>query len=37
LTLEVFGANASARAVYERLGYREQTLKLAKELRPPPT
>lgn len=32
MTLEVFGQNAAARAVYERLGYRDQTLKLAKPL-----
>ena len=32
ITLEVFATNAVARAVYERLGYREQTLKLAKRL-----
>jgi ribosomal protein S18 acetylase RimI-like enzyme len=32
MTLEVFGQNAAARAVYERLGYQEQTLKLAKQL-----
>lgn len=32
ITLEVFGANNNARAVYDRLGYREQTVKLAKEL-----
>ena len=32
ITLEVFAANAVARSVYERLGYREQTLKLAKRL-----
>ena len=32
ITLEVFAANAVARAVYDRLGYREQTLKLAKRL-----
>jgi GNAT superfamily N-acetyltransferase len=32
ITLEVFAANAVARAVYERLGYQEQTLKLAKRL-----
>jgi len=32
LTLEVFASNAHARAVYQRLGYHEQTLKLAKQL-----
>jgi GNAT superfamily N-acetyltransferase len=32
MTLEVFGHNAPARAVYQRLGYQEQTLKLAKPL-----
>jgi GNAT superfamily N-acetyltransferase len=32
VTLEVFGANEIARAVYQRLGYSEQTLKLAKPL-----
>jgi ribosomal protein S18 acetylase RimI-like enzyme len=32
MTLEVFGQNAAARAVYDRLGYQEQTLKLAKPL-----
>jgi ribosomal protein S18 acetylase RimI-like enzyme len=32
MTLEVFGQNAAARAVYGRLGYQEQTLKLAKPL-----
>lgn len=32
ITLEVFATNSVARAVYERLGYREQTLKLAKRL-----
>lgn len=32
MTLEVFGSNTVARAVYERLGYQEQTLKLAKPL-----
>jgi ribosomal protein S18 acetylase RimI-like enzyme len=32
ITLEVFATNAVARAIYERLGYREQTLKLAKRL-----
>jgi GNAT superfamily N-acetyltransferase len=32
MTLEVFGQNAAARAVYARLGYSEQTLKLAKPL-----
>jgi GNAT superfamily N-acetyltransferase len=32
ITLEVFASNVVARAVYERLGYREQTLKLAKQL-----
>jgi RimJ/RimL family protein N-acetyltransferase len=32
MTLEVFGQNAAARAVYQRLGYQEQTLKLAKPL-----
>lgn len=30
MTLEVFGHNHTARAVYPRLGYQEQTLKLAK-------
>jgi GNAT superfamily N-acetyltransferase len=32
MTLEVFAQNAAARAVYTRLGYQEQTLKLAKPL-----
>jgi GNAT superfamily N-acetyltransferase len=32
MTLEVFAQNATARAVYARLGYQEQTLKLAKPL-----
>jgi GNAT superfamily N-acetyltransferase len=32
ITLEVFASNTAARAVYARLGYREQTLKLAKPL-----
>jgi ribosomal protein S18 acetylase RimI-like enzyme len=32
MTLEVFGQNVAARAVYAKLGYREQTLKLAKPL-----
>ena len=32
LTLDVFAANARARAFYARLGYLEQTLKLAKPL-----
>jgi ribosomal protein S18 acetylase RimI-like enzyme len=32
MTLEVFGQNEAARAVYARLGYQEQTLKLAKPL-----
>jgi ribosomal protein S18 acetylase RimI-like enzyme len=32
MTLEVFASNTIARAIYERLGYREQTLKLAKQL-----
>jgi GNAT superfamily N-acetyltransferase len=32
MTLEVFGQNAAARAIYQRLGYQEQTLKLAKPL-----
>jgi len=32
ITLEVFGQNAAARAVYQRLGYQEQTFKLAKPL-----
>ena len=35
LTLEVLGSNAHARTVYQRLGYREQTLKLAKQLHKP--
>lgn len=35
MTLEVFGQNAPARAVYARLGYQEQTLKLAKPLQRP--
>jgi RimJ/RimL family protein N-acetyltransferase len=30
MTLEVFAGNAAARGVYARLGYHEQTLKLAK-------
>ena len=34
MTLEVFGQNAP-RAVYARLGYHEQTLKLAKPLQRP--
>jgi hypothetical protein len=32
MTLEVFASNAAARAVYARLDYAEQTLKLAKTL-----
>lgn len=32
LTLETFGDNHPARAFYARLGYREETLKLAREL-----
>jgi len=32
ITLEVFAENRTARAVYERLGYQEQTLKLARRL-----
>lgn len=32
LTLEVFAQNTSARRAYARLGYQEQTLKLAKPL-----
>jgi GNAT superfamily N-acetyltransferase len=32
ITLEVFAANSTARSVYARLGYAEQTLKLAKPL-----
>jgi GNAT superfamily N-acetyltransferase len=32
MTLEVFARNATARTVYARLGYAEQTLKLAKPL-----
>ena len=32
MTLEVFGQNTAAREVYGRLGYQEQTLKLAKPL-----
>jgi ribosomal protein S18 acetylase RimI-like enzyme len=32
LTLETFGDNHGARAFYARLGYREETLKLAREL-----
>jgi ribosomal protein S18 acetylase RimI-like enzyme len=32
ITLEVFASNTVARSVYERLGYREQTLKLVKQL-----
>jgi RimJ/RimL family protein N-acetyltransferase len=32
MTLEVFASNTAARAVYARLGYQEQTLKLAKQL-----
>lgn len=32
ITLEVFAGNRTARAVYERLGYQEQTLKLARRL-----
>jgi len=32
ITLEVFASNTVARSVYERLGYREQTLRLAKQL-----
>ena len=35
MTLEVFGHNHTARAVYPRLGYQEQTLKLAKRLYEP--
>lgn len=32
LTLETFGDNSGARAFYDRLGYRDESLKLAKEL-----
>jgi GNAT superfamily N-acetyltransferase len=32
MTLEVFAQNTTARAAYARLGYQEQTLKLAKPL-----
>lgn len=32
MTLEVFGSNTVARATYARLGYQEQTLKLARQL-----
>lgn len=32
ITLEVFASNTTARAVYARLGYQEQTLKLVKQL-----
>lgn len=32
MTLEVFGQNTAARAAYARLGYQEQTPKLAKPL-----
>jgi ribosomal protein S18 acetylase RimI-like enzyme len=32
LTLETFGDNHAARAFYARLGYREESLKLAREL-----
>ena len=32
LTLETFGDNHAARAFYARLGYREETLKLARDL-----
>lgn len=32
MTLEVFARNTTARTVYTRLGYQEQTLKLAKPL-----
>lgn len=32
MTLEVFGGNTAARAIYAHLGYQEQTLKLAREL-----
>lgn len=32
LTLNVFGVNARARALYERLGYRVETIKYRKEL-----
>jgi GNAT superfamily N-acetyltransferase len=32
LTLETFGDNPGARAFYARLGYREETLKLVREL-----
>jgi ribosomal protein S18 acetylase RimI-like enzyme len=32
LTLETFGDNHGARAFYARLGYREESLKLAREL-----
>jgi ribosomal protein S18 acetylase RimI-like enzyme len=35
ITLEVFASNTAARAIYARLGYHEQTLKLAKELPAP--
>jgi RimJ/RimL family protein N-acetyltransferase len=32
ITIWPFGQNAAARAAYERLGYQEQTLKLARPL-----
>jgi GNAT superfamily N-acetyltransferase len=32
VTLEVFAANMTARAIYGHLGYREQTVRLAKPL-----
>jgi len=36
ITLNVFSGNQRARAVYERAGYAEDTVRYLKELRPPP-
>lgn len=36
VTLNVFAMNARAVAVYERAGYRPDTVRYVKELRPPP-
>jgi GNAT superfamily N-acetyltransferase len=36
ITLNVFSGNRRARAVYERAGYAEDTVRYLKELRPPP-